>query len=109
MKYPFNIYPALFILSSNQKDERLECSINSISSDNAKYDAEELKYFPDQAQTYYGNCMVGTNQMQVTLHFKNKDTKCCPLVEFTDAMLNTLEARNYKGKKYTISYIAVNN
>ena len=109
MKYPFNIYPALFILSSNQKDEQLECSIDSIGAEKARYDAEELKHFPGQPQTYFGNCMVGTNQGLVTLHFMNKDTKCCPVLELTDAMLNTLKQEPLKESKYTFSYIAVNN
>ena len=108
MKYPFNIYPALFNLSSNQKDELLEFCLNSIGAEKASHDTKELKHFPGQPQTCFGNCMVGANQTQVTIQFMNKGTKCCPPLELPDAIL-TLEARTYKGSKYTFSYIIVNN
>ena len=109
MKYPFNIYPALFILSLNQKDESLEFSLNSIGSEKASHDTRELKHFPGQPQTYFGNCMIGANQTLVTLHFTHKRNRCSPVLKLTDAILSSLEARTYKGSKYTFSYIIVNN
>jgi hypothetical protein len=109
MKYPFNIYPALFIISSTQKDESLEFSLNSIGAEKASHDTKELKHFPDQPQTYFGNCIIGANQTRVTLHFANRRNICFPVLELTDSILKSLEPRTYKGKKYTFSYIIVNN
>ena len=93
MKHAFNIYPALFILTTVMQEETIQLSEQT---------CEKWR------QTFWGDCLFNESHTQLVLRFES-DMKVCPDQELFDGKLNVLQPAKFKGERYAITYIPVLN
>jgi len=107
MKKTFKIYPALFILSPVQSNhlakEKEPAKAKMI------FDSHDIYFINGHPQTYYGECQFNADRTMVSLPFNQRPRPFLFMIELPENIFTKVEPKKYKGEKFTLTYISVNN
>jgi|SRR5215211_1170076 len=106
MKKAFNIYPAPFTIAPNfggLLDDYL------LAKGKINLDSNDSCLTTGMPQRYYGDCEYNTKGTTIFIRFQQASAPCFFIVGLPESLFNGIKPEKFNGKKYTITYLEVNN
>jgi len=108
MKQFFEIYPAVFVLTTTVKNHQTEKNLFEHGKNPVSYRETDTGYDLAHPHVHYGNCAVNDAHTQLTLCVGNISQPDSQF-ELPDKLLAQLKTKTFQGKRYVITFVPVKN